>query len=100
MRSHLSDDERREYLMLEAELGALEEDIKRARATTRPATGGLGLDLTAHHDPAHAPVHGERCRLADGAATRTSSHWGSGGSVHCRGFAVSARRSSVCHRTN
>jgi RimJ/RimL family protein N-acetyltransferase len=66
MRSYLNDDERHEYLMLVAELGALEEDIERARAAEQRATARVRLDVAAHHDPAHAPVHGERVRLADG----------------------------------
>jgi RimJ/RimL family protein N-acetyltransferase len=67
MRSYLSPDERREYLTLVAELGALEEDIKSARATARRATAGFGLDLRAHSEPAHAVMYGEHVRLADGA---------------------------------
>jgi GNAT superfamily N-acetyltransferase len=66
MRSYLSPDERREYLTLVAELGALEEDIGCARATARRPTAGLGLDLHAHPEPAHAVMHGEHVRLADG----------------------------------
>jgi GNAT superfamily N-acetyltransferase len=65
MGSYLSPDERREYLTLVAELGALEKDIRGARATARRASTGFGLDL--HREPAHAVLHGERVRLADGA---------------------------------
>jgi GNAT superfamily N-acetyltransferase len=66
MRSDLSDDERREYATLVAELRALEEDIEHARATARHSTAGLGLDLGAAPEPAHAVMHGEHVRLADG----------------------------------
>jgi RimJ/RimL family protein N-acetyltransferase len=66
VRSYLSPDERREYLTLVAELGALDEDIEHARAAARRATAGFGLDLRAHPEPAHAVVHGEQVGLADG----------------------------------
>jgi GNAT superfamily N-acetyltransferase len=66
VRSYLSPDERREYSTLVAELGALEEDIKSARAAARRATAGFGLELRTHPEPAHAVMHGEHVRLADG----------------------------------
>ena len=66
MRSYLSPDEEREYSTLVAELGALEQDIKGARATARRATTGFGLTLRADHEP-HAVMHGEHVRLPDGA---------------------------------
>jgi hypothetical protein len=66
MRSYLTPDERREYLTLVAELGALDKDIEHARATARLTTTGLGLDLRARREPAHAVMYGEHVRLADG----------------------------------
>jgi GNAT superfamily N-acetyltransferase len=66
MRSYLTPDEEREYSTLVAELGALEQDIKGARAAARRATTGLGINLRADREP-HAVMHGERVRLADGA---------------------------------
>lgn len=65
MRSYLSDDERREYLVLEAELGALEEDIESARDAARRAARVDGLDLSVHAEPPRARVGGERVTLAD-----------------------------------
>jgi RimJ/RimL family protein N-acetyltransferase len=53
----------REYALLVAELGALDEDIATARAAARSPSG---LHLRAHHD-APAPPSGEPVRLADGA---------------------------------
>lgn len=66
MRSYLTDDERREYLVLVAELGALEEDIDRTRATARRAAGVVRLELAVHPEPLRAAVYGEHVRLADG----------------------------------
>ena len=67
MPSSLSDDERHEYLTLVAELGALTEDISRARATARPPKVDGPFDMLGRHAPAHAPAHGRHHRLADGA---------------------------------
>jgi len=66
VRSYLSPDERREYLTRAAALGALEKDIESARAAARRSTAGFGLDLRAHREPAHAAMHGQHVRLADG----------------------------------
>jgi GNAT superfamily N-acetyltransferase len=66
MRSYLSTDERREYLTRVAELGALAQDIERARTTAGRATSGFGLDPRRHHESPHAVMYGEHVRLADG----------------------------------
>ena len=55
----------REYALLIAELHALDEDIRAARATARREEHPPGLALHAHH--ARTPPSGERVRLADDA---------------------------------
>lgn len=55
----------REYALLVAELGALDEDIATARAAARGQSRPSGMRLRPHHDS--APPSGERVRLADGA---------------------------------
>lgn len=56
----------REYALLVAELGALDEDIATARAAARRQAHPSGMRLGRHHD-ASGPPSGERTRLADGA---------------------------------
>jgi GNAT superfamily N-acetyltransferase len=62
----LGRDEQREYSILVAELGALTDDIKAARARARSATTGVGVTLRAHRE-SHPDMHGEQLALADGA---------------------------------
>jgi GNAT superfamily N-acetyltransferase len=57
----------REYRTLEAQLRALDADIRAARTMAPGATHGVGLDFGAHHERRRAAPHGERVRLADGA---------------------------------
>jgi GNAT superfamily N-acetyltransferase len=54
----------REYALLVAQLGALDEDIAAARATAWRGAHPPKMQFHAHHDPP-APT-GERVRLADG----------------------------------
>jgi GNAT superfamily N-acetyltransferase len=62
----LGRDEERQYAVLVAELGALEQDIKAARDQARSTASSAGLAVRANREP-HPRVHGERVRLADGA---------------------------------
>lgn len=62
----LGRDEERQYSVLAAELAALTEDIKAARARAQSATSGVGLDLRARREP-HTRAYGEHVQLADGA---------------------------------
>jgi RimJ/RimL family protein N-acetyltransferase len=55
----------REYALLVAELGALEQDIAAARAAAWHAKHPAKLNLHAHHDPP-PPPSGERVHLSDG----------------------------------
>jgi RimJ/RimL family protein N-acetyltransferase len=59
----------REYALLVAQLHALDDDIKTARATAQRVEHphGTGLELHLHGEPAPEPPSGETVRLADGA---------------------------------
>jgi len=59
-------EERRELARLEAQLGALEEDIKAARALARRSAHGR-LDFRPASEDARPRPHGERVALPDGA---------------------------------
>src|SRR5262245_45889692 len=56
----------REYALLVAQLGALDQDIATARATAWRGAHPAPMQFHAHHDPPPAPT-GERVHLADGA---------------------------------
>jgi RimJ/RimL family protein N-acetyltransferase len=65
-RRYLSHNEEHQYSVLVAELGALDEDIRSARARAQSVAQGGGLDLVADR-AIHARVYGARVRLPDGA---------------------------------
>jgi RimJ/RimL family protein N-acetyltransferase len=57
----------REFAALQAQLGALEQDIRSARSTARRTAAAPALGLLAHPAHASAPPPGEHVRLRDGA---------------------------------